>query len=149
MDATLIALGGLLLKAIPTFVLFLLLHFYLKYVFFKPLDKVLKSRFDATEGARAAARQSLDNAAKKASEYEEAIRNARSEIFREQEQFRADWRKEQSEAVAAARAEAGAMVKQAREQLAADAAGARSSLQVQSEMLASQITDRMLQGRAS
>jgi len=45
MDETLRALGGILLRAIPTFVLVVLLHFYLKFVFFKPLQRVLRQRW--------------------------------------------------------------------------------------------------------
>ena len=41
MDALLNSLSGLLLGAIPTFVLLILLHFYLKGMFFAPLDLVL------------------------------------------------------------------------------------------------------------
>ena len=52
MDATLHALGEILLKAVPTVLLVVVLHFYLKYVFFRPLKKVLAERYDATEGAR-------------------------------------------------------------------------------------------------
>ena len=52
MDATLHALGEILLKAVPTVLLVVVLHFYLKYVFFKPLKKVLEERYNATEGAR-------------------------------------------------------------------------------------------------
>jgi F-type H+-transporting ATPase subunit b len=48
MDAILNALGGLLLKALPTFFLVLLLHFYLKLVFYRPLEKVLSARHQAT-----------------------------------------------------------------------------------------------------
>ena len=52
MDAMLHALGGILLRAVPTFLLVILLHFYLKSIFFKPLEKVLHKRYEATEGAR-------------------------------------------------------------------------------------------------
>ncbi len=52
MEATLAALGGILLKAIPTLLIVLLLHFYLKATFFKPLEKVLHERYNATEGSR-------------------------------------------------------------------------------------------------
>ena len=36
MDAVLNSLGELLVKALPTFILLLLLHFYLKWVFYRP-----------------------------------------------------------------------------------------------------------------
>ena len=66
MESTLAALGGILLKALPTFFLFIFLHLYLRFVFFKPLEKVLKARYDATEGARKLAEASLAKAAEKA-----------------------------------------------------------------------------------
>ena len=44
MDQTLHALGVLFLKALPTFILVLLLHFYLKRMFFGPLQRALKAR---------------------------------------------------------------------------------------------------------
>jgi hypothetical protein len=42
MDASINALGGILLKAIPTVILLLFVHLYLKLVFFKPLEEVLR-----------------------------------------------------------------------------------------------------------
>ena len=59
------ALGGILLHAIPTLLMVVFLHFYLKSIFFKPLEKVLHQRYEATEGARKLAQQSLEEAAAK------------------------------------------------------------------------------------
>src|SRR5580698_7814712 len=87
MDETLRALGVILLDAVPTFLLVVFLHFYLKKVFFQPLEKVLRQRFEATEGARRLAEQALARAAARTEEYEAAIRAARSEIYQTQEQF--------------------------------------------------------------
>src|SRR6266545_4807631 len=87
MEALLQQLGGILLKALPTFFLVVLLHFYLKYTFFRPLDRVLKQRYDATEGARKLAQESLARAEAKAAEYEAAIRAAKSQIYQSQEEF--------------------------------------------------------------
>ena len=42
MEETLRQLGGILLRAVPTFILVVLLHFYLKFIFFKPLQRVLR-----------------------------------------------------------------------------------------------------------
>src|SRR6185437_5323359 len=87
MDVILHQLGELLLKAVPTFILVVLLQFYLKRVFFKPLEKILKQRYDATEGAKKAAEESLQRAAAKAAEYEAAMRAARTDVYQAQEQF--------------------------------------------------------------
>ncbi len=73
MEQTLHALGEILLKAVPTFVLVLLLYTYLSRMFFRPLEKVLQKRYEVTEGARKLADESLAKAAAKTEEYEAAI----------------------------------------------------------------------------
>lgn len=146
MDQTLIALKGILLSAVPTLVLVFLLHFYLKRIFFRPMEKLLHERREATEGARQSAEQSFAAAESKAAQYEAALREARGEIYREQEQLRRTLRDEQSAAVAEARAKAGQMVEEARQQLAADAAAARRSLESESEALSDLIAQRVLRG---
>ena len=148
MESTLNALGGILLRALPTFFLILLLHFYLKRVFFAPLDKVLKQRYDATEGARKAAEASLARAEAKAAEYEAAIRAARSEVYQEQEKVRLQWREEQAAKAADARAKAGAMIKEAQASIAAQVEEARQTLRTQSESLAEEIATSVLRRRA-
>ena len=148
MESTLNALGGILLRALPTFFLILLLHFYLKRVFFAPLDKVLKQRYDATEGARKAAEASLARAEAKAAEYEAAIRAARSEVYHEQEKVRLQWREEQAAKAADARAKAGAMIKEAQASIAAQVEVARQTLRTQSESLAEEIATSVLRRRA-
>jgi len=52
MEQTLQALGGILLKAIPTVILLLILHFYFKAVLFGPIEKMLQQRRELTEGAK-------------------------------------------------------------------------------------------------
>lgn len=147
MAETLNALGGLLVKALPTFFLLILLHFYLKLVFFRPLEKVLRKRFELTEGARRSAEASLETAARKTAEYEAALREARSQMYSEQEEARRRWREEQAAAIQDAKGKAGALVTQARAELAEDAARARESLQAESEALAERITAAILERR--
>ena len=128
MEATLHALSGILLRAIPTFLLVIFLHFYLKYMFFKPLDKVLHARYEATEGARQRAAESLEKAAAKTAEYEAALRAARSEVYQTQEQLHRRLQGEQSAQVHQARAQAEAAVRDAKAQLAAEIAQAKADL---------------------
>jgi F-type H+-transporting ATPase subunit b len=147
MDQTLAALGTLLLKAIPTLLLVALLYAYLSKVFFKPMARVLDERYQATEGARKLAEDSFAKAAEKTAEYEAALRNARAEIYREQEQFRQQLRDEQAQAIQKARESAAATVHEANTQLAAELASAKQSLEFQSEVLAEQITNAILSRR--
>jgi F-type H+-transporting ATPase subunit b len=149
MEATLNALGQILLQAIPTFFLVLLLHQYLKAVFFKPLARVLAERSEATEGARKKAAESLERANAKAAAYEQSLRTARNEIYRDQEEVRRKWQNEQAAQVAEARHRSEAAVKEAKAQLAAEAEAAKASLEANSRMLAEQITRTILHGRAA
>lgn len=149
MDATLHALGQVLLQGLPTFFLVIFLHFYLKAMFFKPLGKVLHARKEATEGARKQAAESLERAAAKAEAYEESIRAARSEIYQEQEVLRRKWRDEQTAQLADARQKSEVQLKTAKATILVEAQEARASLAANSQALASQITESILQRKAS
>jgi F-type H+-transporting ATPase subunit b len=149
MDAMLHALGGILLRAVPTFLLVVLLHFYLKSMFFKPLEKVLHARYDSTEGARKLAEQSLETAAAKTAKYEAALQAAKAELYRTQEISHKKLQEIQAEAILAARKKADGAVRQARELLAADVEAARKSLAADSDALAAQIADTILRRSAA
>jgi F-type H+-transporting ATPase subunit b len=148
MEQTFQALGGLLVNAIPTVILVILLHFYLKAMLFGPLRKVLKQREALTEGTRKAADESLAAAERKTAEYEAKFRDARAEVYREQEQTRQRWLADQAAQVAQARANAEASVKQARTELAAETDSARKNLLETSTVLAEQIATAILPRRA-
>jgi F0F1-type ATP synthase membrane subunit b/b' len=149
MDDTLRALGGILLRAVPTFLLVVFLHFYLKKMFFQPMERMLRQRFEATEGARKLAEQALARASARTSEYEAAIRAVRSEIYQAQEQFYKQLQESQSAQIAAARQSAEAEVHSARAQLARDVEAAKLSLTQSAESLASEIADTILRGNAA
>jgi F-type H+-transporting ATPase subunit b len=149
MDATLHALGGILLRAVPTFLLVILLNVYLKFVFFKPLEKVLHRRYEATEGARKLAEQSLERAASKAAEYEAALRAARSEVYALHDRLHKELQEREAADIAAARQRADAMVREARALLAKDVEAAKMSLAGDSESLANQIAESLLRRSAA
>ncbi len=149
MDQVLHALGGLLLNAVPTFVLVIALYFYLKRMYFRPMARVLAERAEATEGARRQASDMLAQASAKAAEYDEKLRHARSEIYHEQEQYRERLRQDQAQAVAQARQGASAAVKQASDQLAGEAAAARQLLAAQADSLANEIVQTVLHRRTA
>jgi len=149
MDAMLQALGGILLRAVPTFLLVILLHFYLKNMFFKPLEKVLHERFQATEGARQHAEKSLMEAAAKTAQYEEQLRTAKAEMYQAQERLSRELAEREAAAVSEARKSADTAIKQARAALAADVEAAKASLASDSETLANQIADAILRRNAA
>jgi F-type H+-transporting ATPase subunit b len=149
MEATLQALGGILLKAVPTFLLVVLLHFYLKGVFFNPLRKVLRQRYEATEGARKLAAESLERAAAKTADYEAAMRAARTEIYQAQEQAHKRLQENELAELTAARRRAEAAVEEAKSLLSLDVEAAKAGLARDSELLADQIAESILRGRAA
>jgi F-type H+-transporting ATPase subunit b len=149
MEATLHALGGILLKAVPTFLLIVLLHFYLKGVFFKPLQKVLRQRYEATEGARKLAAESLERATAKTAEYQAAMRAARAEIYQAQEQAHKRLQEGEFAELTAARRRAEAAVEEAKAQLSSDVEAAKAGLARDSDLLADQIAESILRRNAA
>jgi F-type H+-transporting ATPase subunit b len=148
MEQTIQALGGVLLKAIPTICLLLLVHFYLKAMLFGPLEKVLKQRNELTEGARKAARMSLEEADRKQQDYENKFRDAKNEVYKAQEEVRRGWLNDQAAQIAAARESSESTVQAARERIAAETTAARQSLGETSAALADQIATSVLARRA-
>jgi F-type H+-transporting ATPase subunit b len=144
MDQVLNSLGGLLLKALPTFVLVIFLHFYLKLVFFKPLDKALQQRNEATEGGRKRAELHTEQAAKLSAEYEAAISAVRRDLYQEQEMTRRRWHEERMVAIGQVRQQAAAMVRQAKAQLTEQVIQTKATLASESEQIARKIADRIL-----
>jgi F-type H+-transporting ATPase subunit b len=149
MDAMLQALGGIVLRAVPTFLLILLFHFYLKNIFFKPLGNVLKARYEATEGARELAAQSLADAEARTAKYEKALFDAKTELYQNQEKAFEKLQEEQNAAIAEARAKAEEQVKRAKEELAGEVEQARQRLADDSEALAGRIADSILRRSAA
>lgn len=148
MDATLHALGGLLLNAVPTFLIVFLLYFYLKFVFFRPLARVLQARYEATEGARKKAQEIQERAAARTSEYEEAMRAARAGVYQTQEQLHRKLEAQRAADLEAAHKRAENLVQDAKEQLQMELAQSKNALQKESEILSDQIADTLL-GRSA
>jgi F-type H+-transporting ATPase subunit b len=149
MDATLHALGEILLKAVPTVLLVVVLHFYLKYVFFKPLKKVLDERYDATEGARKLAAESLEKAAAKTADYEAGLRAARAEVYQVQERLYKEMQERQAAQVAQARRNAEQMLQAAQAQIGLEAEQAKAALAAESDALAARIAEAVFRRSAA
>ena len=149
MEATLQALGQILLKAVPTFLLVIFLNFYLKAVFFKPFRKVLQQRYEASEGARKLAEQSLERAAAKAAEYEAALRRAKGEVYELRERTHKELQEQQESELRAASKEADVAVARAKADLAKDVEVAKDGLARESEILAQQVAELILRRSAA
>jgi F-type H+-transporting ATPase subunit b len=149
MGQTLQALGGILLQAIPTIVLLLIVHFYLKWMFFRPMRAVLEKRREATEGARESAAAMLKQAEEKTNTLEAALRKARDEIYQENEEQRRRWIEEQTSRLEDARHESRELIHKAKQELEAEAETAKRSLTATAETLAEDITRSLLGRKAS
>ena len=148
MDQKLIQdLTEILLKAIPTIIILVILHNFLKVVLFAPTEKMLKDRHALTGGARTAAEQALANAERKTREYETQFRDAKAVVYKEQEETRRKWLADQAEQMMRAKADADARSAAAKKEIVADAAAARAELQQSSQTLADQIASSLLAGR--
>jgi F0F1-type ATP synthase membrane subunit b/b' len=149
MAKTLHDLGGIVLQGLPTFFLVLLLAFFVKFLYLKPLDKVLAERSRLTEGARKSAEASLKSADTKIAEYHAALNRARAEIYQDQAEFLRGLHAEHAEKTQGLRAESEQRVAAIKLSLAREADIARDNLEAQSEILAGQIADAILRRKAA
>lgn len=149
MDDILHSLRPILLNSVPTFFFLLFLIFYLRAMYFGPFARILKQRYEATEGAKKAADESLRQAELRVAEYEEKLRAARNDIYAEQEKAFRALDAEHAAELDKVRREADAKIAQARAELAAEVETAKKSLDSQSNELADQIVSRILEGRAA
>ena len=149
MDPTLKDLVDLLINAVPTIIFFILLTFYLKYVFFKPLRRILDERKAATEGVRELAERAFEQADRKTSEFERALHEARLELQKEHEILRQQWQSEQLEQITKARAEAEHQIEAARAEISREVERAQSELDQNIQTMADQIVRSLLRRRAA
>jgi F-type H+-transporting ATPase subunit b len=117
-------------------------------MFFKPMEKMKHQRYEATEGARKLAAESMERASAKTAGYEAAIRAARAEAYQAQEKMYKQLHESEAASLAAARQQAEASIREARELLAKDVTAAQASLAQQSDSLATQIADSLLRSAA-
>jgi F-type H+-transporting ATPase subunit b len=140
-------LQDILIRAIPTFVLFIGLCWYMNKVLIQPLQRILAERRKRTEGAVERAESALAQAARKMADYELALADARAGIYAGQEDNRSRLVAEQAAAAEAARVKAAALVAQARIEIAAETETARAGLAAESDRLADRIASAVLAGK--
>lgn len=149
MEQTLNQLGHLLLGAIPTVVLLLALYGLYHVLVHKPLEAVLAERRKRTQGAVEKARADIAAASARATEYENRLREARLAIFKSLDTRRKQALDARAAAVAQARERAQQQIAEAKAQMEQDTAAARATLPVESDRLANQIIQTILQTAGS
>ncbi len=148
MEKVVEALALLLRNAVPTFVLVLLLYIFLKKMFFNPLEQILHQRHQATEGAMQSARERLELVDRKSAEYQQALREARAEMYRALERERQQTVEECAQQVRRARTQAEEQGRMAREELRTEVERAKAMLAEESGAMADSITEAVLRARA-
>ena len=138
-------LGELFLQAVPTVLIILLFYFILRAIFFKPLLAVMAERDSRTAGAQKAAEAAQAVAAEKVKQYQEALKQARGQVYAEQEAARKKLLDERASQLKEARAKAAAEVSAAKERIAGELAVARREVEATVSQLSAEIARRVLQ----
>ena len=138
-------LGDLFLQAVPTVLIILLFYMMLRALFFAPLLKVMAEREARSVGAQKAAVEAQAAAAEKIRQYQEALKQARAQVYGEQEAARKKLLDERNAVVKAARAKAGEEVVAAKARIATEQAAARREVEATVGQLASEIANKILQ----
>lgn len=142
-------LGDLFLAAVPTVIIVFLFYFFMRWSFFRPIQRVLDERHKRAEGARADAETTLATAHEKQRLYSDSLKKARAEVFTQQEGERRRTLDERQAKINQARTAAQAALQEAKKAIAADVKAARTELEQSSETLADEIADAILEGIAS
>ena len=148
MEQNLEFLKGILVRALPTFVLVILLHWYLKKMLFQPLERVLEERRLKTQGSVESSEAAVAQAARKLEDYEKALGDARTEIYQGLEVTRRKLSEKQAQSVEAARSQSAERVAAAKASIAEEAEKASASLAAEADRLADQIAGAVLAGSA-
>jgi F-type H+-transporting ATPase subunit b len=138
-------LGELFLQAVPTVLIILLFYFILRAIFFKPLLRVMAERDARTVGAQKAAEAAQTAAIEKIKQYQDALKQARGQIYAEQEAARKKVLDERAAVIKEARAAATTHVAAGKERIAGELAAARREIEATVAQLSAEIARRILQ----
>jgi F0F1-type ATP synthase membrane subunit b/b' len=138
-------LGELFLQAVPTVLIILLFYFILRAIFFRPLLQVMGERDARTAGAQKAAETAQAAAAEKVKQYQDALRQARAQLYAEQDATRKKLLDERAALLKSARAKAAAEVTAAKKRVAGELAAARRDVEATVAQLSAEIARRLLQ----
>jgi F-type H+-transporting ATPase subunit b len=138
-------LGELFLQAVPTVLIILLFYFILRAIFFKPLLRAMAERDRRTVGAQKAAELAQALAAEKAKQYQDALKQARTQVYAQQEAARKKVLDERTALIKEARSTATAQVASAKERIAGEVAAARREIEATVAQLSAEIARRILE----
>jgi F0F1-type ATP synthase membrane subunit b/b' len=138
-------LGELFLQAVPTVLIILFFYFILRAIFFKPLLAGMGERDARTVGAQKAAEAAQVAASEKVKQYQDALRQARGQVYAEQEAARKILLDGRAAKIKEARTRASAEVTAAKARVAEELAAARRDVETTVAQLSAEIARRILQ----
>lgn len=129
----------------PTVLTVLAFYLILRSLFFKPLLQVMAERELRTAGAQKAAESAQAAAADKVKQYQDALRQARAQVYAEQDAARKKLLEERAALLKDARTKASAEVSAGKDRVAGELASARRDVEATVAQLSAEIARRMLQ----
>ena len=144
MDQILNQLGGLVLGAVPTMVLFILLVIAYGFLVRRPLERMLAERRARTSGAVEQARGAIAAAEANTTAYEDKLRAAKSEIFQARDQKLKQWNAERETALEEVRNSTKQRVLTAKLDIEKSASDARNQIDSISGELSTKILNAVL-----
>ncbi len=122
----------------------IVLYIFLSRFFFGPITLILKKRHELIEGRLEDARKRLELVELRTSEYEQALRAARTEAYRGQEQEREQALIHKAELILEARRQAEKTVEEGRANLSAQGEVISKKLEAEVDTLAKKLTTSIL-----
>ena len=110
----------LFFQVVPIVLILLVFYAVLRVLFFKPLLSVIAEREARTIGAQKAAEAAQAGATEKTKQYQDALKQARGEVYVEQEAARKKLLDERAAQLKDARARAASVVSAAKERIATE-----------------------------
>jgi F-type H+-transporting ATPase subunit b len=125
-------------------IIILVMVYVLNATLFKPINKILESREKRTRGRLSEAQEIMKGVKEKLAEYEGSLRQARSEAYARSESQRAEAMMERQRRVNEMRSQLAASIATEKEAIQEQAVQARASLEVESRLIARDISSRVL-----
>ena len=125
-------------------IIILVMVYVLNATLYKPINKILESREKRTRGRLSEAQEVMKGVKEKLAEYEASLRQARSEAYALAESQRAEAMMERQRRVNEMRNELAQSIATEKEAIQQQATQARASLEVESRLIARDISSRVL-----
>jgi F-type H+-transporting ATPase subunit b len=132
------------LSMLVTVLYVIILYLFLSRFFFGPVVQILNNRRQLIEGRLEESRKRIEVVEKRTEEYEQAMRTARADAYRQQEIERDKALSEKAELVAKAKREAETAVQAGRARLRSEADAARAKISGDLDALARKLTTTIL-----